>query len=99
MATTAFLVSDLCLGLKGYFENIVPDDADAVGGFYYEELPTTLPVLRNRLHELRRLEHARGNIAFQISFRRIPLDLGSPHLPGGRTLRGVACLLVGGKAD
>jgi hypothetical protein len=38
---------------------------------YYEELPTILPVIRNRLHELRRLEHAGFNIAFQISFWRI----------------------------
>lgn len=66
---------------------------------YYEELPTILPVLCARLHELRRLEHAGGNIAFQISFCLIPLDLGSPILRSLRTLPRVVRLLDGSKAD
>ena len=35
---------------------------------YYEELPTILPVIPNCLHKRLRLEHAGGNLAFQISF-------------------------------
>src|ERR1700748_3283602 len=36
---------------------------------YYEELPTIPPVVCNRLHEYRRLEHVGGNLALQISIR------------------------------
>ena|ERR1700722_7486900 len=66
---------------------------------YYEELPTIPPVVCNRLHEYRRLERAGGNIAFQISFSLIPLDLGPSLLRSRRTVPGVVGLLDGGKAD
>ena len=66
---------------------------------YYEKLPTIPPVVCNRLHEYRRLEHAGGNIAFQISFSLIPLDLGPSLLRSRRTVPRVVRLLDGGKAD
>ena len=65
---------------------------------YYEELPTIPPVVCNRLHEYRRLEHAGGNNDFQISFRLIPLDLGPSPVRSGRTVPRVVRLLDGGKA-
>ena len=66
---------------------------------YYEELPTIQSAVCNRLHEYRRLEHAGGNIAFQISFSLIPLDLGPSLLRSRRTVPRVVRLLDGGKAD
>ena len=65
---------------------------------YYEQLPTIPPVVCNHLHEYRRLEHAGGNIAFQISFSLIPLDLGPSLLRSRRTVPRVVRLLDGGKA-
>ena len=66
---------------------------------YYEEFPTIPPVVCNRLHEYRRLEPAGGNIAFQISFSLIPLDLGPSLLRSRRTVPRMVRLLDGGKAD